>query len=555
MVLAGDAGDTGVHPVAEGEAVGFLFTAFTRQVRPADEAGEPATDRDLDTVVQHLGDRAGDGGAFLQRLGAGFEGVFGQLLDAQADPFLLEVDFEHLGLDHIALGKFLERFLARFGPVDIRQVHHAVDAAVQSDEQAELGDVLDLPLDHGIDREHFAEFLPRVVQALFQTKADAAFLRIDIQHHHLDLLAGRDNLARMHVLLGPAHLGDVDQPLDPRLQLHEAAVVGDVADPAGELGADGILGLDPFPGIGLELFHAEGYALGFGVEADDLDVDGLSDVQHLARVVDASPCHVGDMQQPVDAAEVDEGTVIGEVLDHPLDHLLFLQSGEQLGALLGTGFLEHGTARHHDVAAAAVHLENLEQLWRAHQRADVTHRADIDLASRQEGDGARQIDGEAALDAAKDRPGDVIVVLERLLQQRPGLLAAGLLAAEHRLAVAVLHAFEEDIDDIADLDFRVLAGGRELPDRDPPFRFQPDIDQDRLAVDRNHRALDDRPFGQLALDERFLQHRGEILAARQGFLGCRSLFRHTQSFFIQPGSNRFGPSTEAGSRGVLPANL
>src|SRR5580765_8420451 len=83
-------------------------------------------------------------------------------------------------------------------------------------------------------------------------------------------------------------------------------------------------------------------------------------------------------------------------------------------------------ARHDDVAAAAVHLEDGELLGLAHQRADVAHRADIDLAAGQEGHGAAEIDGEAAFDAAEDRAHDPLLVIERLLEHGPGFLAASL---------------------------------------------------------------------------------------------------------------------------------
>ena len=47
----------------------------------------------------------------------------------------------------------------------------------------------------------------------------------------------------------------------------------------------------------------------------------------------ALPRHVGDVQQAVDAAEVDERAVLGEVLDDALDDRAFLQALEQLFAL------------------------------------------------------------------------------------------------------------------------------------------------------------------------------------------------------------------------------
>ena len=48
-------------------------------------------------------------------------------------------------------------------------------------------------------------------------------------------------------------------------------------------------------------------------------------LQDFRRMVDAAPCHVGDVQQAVDAAEVDERTVIGDVLDHALDDLALFE--------------------------------------------------------------------------------------------------------------------------------------------------------------------------------------------------------------------------------------
>ena len=121
---------------------------------------------------------------------------------------------------------------------------------------------------------------------------------------------------------------------------------------------------------------------------------------------DAPPGDVGDVQQAVDAAQIHEGAVIGDVLDHAFDHLAFGEGGDQLGTLLGALFFQHGAARHHDVAAAAIHFQDLERLRLVHQRADIAHRAHVDLAAGKERHRAVEIDGEAALDAAEDHAGD-----------------------------------------------------------------------------------------------------------------------------------------------------
>ena len=138
------------------------------------------------------------------------------------------------------------------------------------------------------------------------------------------------------------------------------------------------------------------------VDLDDLDLDRLADGQDFARMVDAAPGDIGDMQQAVDAAEIDERAVIGDVLDDAVDDLALFEVRDDLVALLGAGLLEHRAARDDDIAAAAVHLQDLERLRHAHQRRDIADRPDVDLAARQEGHGAVEIDGEAALDLVED---------------------------------------------------------------------------------------------------------------------------------------------------------
>ena len=302
------------------------------------------------------------------------------------------------------------------------------------------------------------------------------------------------------------------QPLDPRLQLHEGAVVGDVGDAAGVLRPDRELVLDGVPRIGLQLLHAEADALRLLVDLDDLHLDGLADPEDLARVVDPAPRHVGDVQQAVDPAEIDEGAVLGDVLDHAVDHVALGQPRDDLGPLLGPALLQNGAARHDDVAAPAVHLQDLERLRHVHQRPGVAHRAHVDLAARQERHRAAEVDGEAALDPPEDRALDALLLGVGLLQPVPRLLAARLLAAEHRLAAGVLDAVEIDLDDIADLDLRRPAAGRgEFLEVDPAFHLVADVDDGLSGLDRQDRALDDRPLlGGLQL-EALVQQSLEII--------------------------------------------
>ncbi len=204
------------------------------------------------------------------------------------------------------------------------------------------------------------EVFPRVRRALLHAERDATTLFVDVQHHDFDFVAHLDDLGRVDVLVGPIHFGDVHQAFDARLDLDEAAVVGDVGDLAEQTGAGRIAARDADPRIVAQLLQAQRDAVALAIELEHLDVDLLADRHHFGRMLDALPRHVGDVQQAVDAAQVHERAVLGEVLDHALDDRAFLQLGEQLFAL-GAGFLfDHCAAGDHDVVALAVELDDLE---------------------------------------------------------------------------------------------------------------------------------------------------------------------------------------------------
>ena len=309
------------------------------------------------------------------------------------------------------------------------------------------------------------------------------------------------------------------QAFDTGFQLHEGAIVGDVGDLALELHAHRILGGDAFPGIGLELLHAQADALGFVVDLDDLHGDSLAHRQDFGRVRNAAPGNVGDVQQAVHAAQVHEGAIVGDVLDHAFDDLLFLQRGHQRGAFLGAAHFQHGAARDHDVAAAAVHLEDLEALGLVHQRADIAHRAHVNLAAGQEGHGAVQVDGEAALDAAEDHAGDVDLVVEGLFQLDPAFLAASLVTRQDSFAKRVFNALQIHLDGVADLQLQRNARHGEFLQGNAAFGLEADVHHGEIVFDRNDGALDDGAFlGALGL-EALLQHGREVFAGGRGDRG------------------------------------
>ena len=163
----------------------------------------------------------------------------------------------------------------------------------------------------------------------------------------------------------------------------------------------------------------------------------------------------------------------------------------------------------------------MERLRGTHQRSDIAHGADIDLAAGQERDRAAQIDRKAALDAAIDRAVHAQLRFERLFQVRPGFLATRLFARQHDGAVTIFVALDIKLDHIAGLDVRLGAGRAEFLQRDAPFGLQADIDDREFVGQANHATGDDRAVKAGVAAQGFVEERGEIFAHEMVLLGRR----------------------------------
>src|SRR5207249_1150678 len=220
------------------------------------------------------------------------------------------------------------------------------------------------------------------------------------------------------------------------------------------------------------------------------------DVQHLARVVDPAPGHVGDVEQPVYAAEVHEGAVLGDVLHRAHEDLAFLEGPQRVALLLGVLLLEDGLAREHDVAALLVDLDDPHAQLLALEAVQVAHGAQVDLRAGEERAHA-DVDGEAALDALDDAAHDDAALLVGALDVVPDLHLLGLLLGEDDVAFLVLRLLQEHVDRVPDLDADLSGLVAELVDRDDPFRLVADVDDDLRVRHLQHDALHHLAFGEV----------------------------------------------------------
>ncbi len=205
-------------------------------------------------------------------------------------------------------------------------------------------------------------------------------------------------------------------------------------------------------------------------------------------MLDAFPGHIGDVQQTVDAAKIDEHTVIGQVLDDALDDGAFLQIFQQrfaFGARLG---FHHGAARNHDVVTALIQFDDLEFEFLAFEIGRVAHRSHVYQRPGQKRADILDVDREATLDLAADQSLDDFARLVGFFQVLPDLGALGFFARQPGGAEAVFHRIERYLDRVADLYLEFTQTVEELFNGDDPLRLEPRVDDHRILLDVDDRA-------------------------------------------------------------------
>src|SRR5881392_1338189 len=414
-----------------------------------------------------------------------------RLLQAQRDALVLGVHVQDQHLDLVALLHDLGGMLYALGPRHVGDVDQAVDAGLDLHERSERREVAHLAFDAHADGVLLRQRHPGIFLGLLHAERDLLFGLVHLEHHRFDRLADRHDLRGVSHVARPAHLGDMDQPLDPRLELDERAVVRDRHHLALHAGAHRVLRGHVLPGVRLQLLQAEADALALPVDVEDLDLDLLPDVHHLGRVRHATIAHVRDVEQSVHAAQIDEGAEVGDVLDDALSHLAYLQLLHQDVALgLTLGFEQHATA-HHDVAASLVQLDDLELEALPQELVDVGHAPQGDLAAREERVHPHQVYHHSAFDLLDQRARHRLVLLVGFADPLPDPHEVGLLLREDDRAFLILEMLEEDLDHVPLFErARVL----ELVDRDRAFRLEADVEDDGGVGHAQYLRFDDLAF-------------------------------------------------------------
>ena len=288
----------------------------------------------------------------------------------------------------------------------------------------------------------------------------------------------------------------MNESFDAFLKLDKRAVGQDVDDDAVNAGTDRVLLFDARPRRRSHLLETERNLLFLIVDAENDDVEFLIDLDDFARIVDASPAHVRDMKETVDAAKVDERAEIGDVLDRAGTNLTDFEFAKDRRLLLATFLLDQIAAAHDDVAALRVDLENNALNRSVDKLADVGGTANIDLTRRKEDGNAVDVDEQPALDLLGNLALDDVAFFDVLDHAVPVLDLSRLALAKNDHAALgdffrrhrVFRLFDENLDDIARLRsfFALFPFGK----RNGTFALRADVDDHEIVFNANDASFD-----------------------------------------------------------------
>src|SRR6266850_2686017 len=204
-------------------------------------------------------------------------------------------------------------------------------------------------------------------------------------------------------------------------------------------------------------------------------------------MTDAAPGHVGDVEEAVEAVEINERAEVGDVLDGAFADVARHHLGEQFLAPFVAFLFNQLPTGEDDVLALLIDLNDLKFVGVGDVLLKVLGRDDVDLRGGKKRLDAN-VDEQAAFDHGFDFAGNGAAFVANGQDFVPVLLKLGLFLGQDDHAVLVFEFFDEDIYCVADLDgldVFEFAGG------DRAFALVANIHEDFLGTNFYDGTFDD----------------------------------------------------------------
>ena len=230
--------------------------------------------------------------------------------------------FINAGNDCVNFVVFLKNIFRMFNflvPSDVGNMNESVNSVFEFDKCAEFGQITNFTANFRADRIFLVNRIPRIFLKLFHSEADAAFIRVNSQNLHFDIFTVSEHSFRCFRAFRPRNFRNVNQAFNARFEFDKHAVVSYGRNFSGQFGINRINFDDGWPRIGKKLLKAERNFFLFAVEFQDFDLNIVARFENVARTIQSAPRHIGNVQQSVNAADVNKCAVFGQIFNRSLD--------------------------------------------------------------------------------------------------------------------------------------------------------------------------------------------------------------------------------------------
>jgi hypothetical protein len=161
-------------------------------------------------------------------------------------------------------------------------------------------------------------------------------------------------------MLRPRHLGYMQQPLYSRIYLYKSAIIGYYNNFAANFITNFYSLFKRIPRMRSKLFKAKSNTFLAVVEIKDYNLYLFVKLNYLFRMINTSPRQIGDVNKPINTAEVNKHTISCDIFNSTFEHLALFELRNNFGFLLLKLTFDKRFMRNNNVFKFMIDLYNLE---------------------------------------------------------------------------------------------------------------------------------------------------------------------------------------------------
>ena len=192
------------------------------------------------------------------------------------------------------------------------------------------------------------------------------------------------------------------------------------------------------------------------------------------------------MDETVNTAEVNEYTIVGDVLDSSFENLTFFEFADDLALLFLEFCLEESLVRYDNIAEFLVDLDDLKVHCLVNKCIVILDRTDVDLRTREEGLDSENVHDHTALRTGLDITFYDFALVECLVYHIPRTQLTSFLVRKDELSLLVFRRLYVNFNFVTYFEVRIVT---ELWSSDDTVALVADVNDNLSLVDRGYSSL------------------------------------------------------------------